>query len=145
EVFLPLTVGAKVVLMGRDVAVDPLAIARAVERHQVSVMQATPSAWRMLVESGWSGARVLAISGGEKLAVDLGAALVARCERVWDQYGPSETTIYSTIAEVRPGRSSIGDPIANTSVHVLGPMLDVVPTGVPGELCIGGDGLAVGY
>jgi acyl-CoA synthetase (AMP-forming)/AMP-acid ligase II len=111
-------------------------------------MQATPATWRMLIEAGWQGApgfRVLC--GGEALSRDLADALLARAGEVWNLYVPTETTIWSTVEQVLPGPEpiSIGRPIANTQVHVLDQRGLPTPVGIPGELCIGGAGVALGY
>jgi amino acid adenylation domain-containing protein len=147
ELFLPLTTGARVVIAGRRVATDGPELARLVTESRATFMQATPATWRMLLHAGWAGSRGLtALCGGEALAPDLAEDLLARCGTVWNCYGPTETTIWSTVARVRPGIPiTIGRPIANTRVYVLDDHLQPVPIGVPGELCIGGAGLARGY
>src|SRR5205823_9914424 len=67
-------------------------------------------------------------------------------QKVYDLYGPTEDTTYSTFAlRSSNGPATIGRPIANTQVYILDSRLHPVPVGVPGELCIGGDGLARGY
>ncbi len=111
-------------------------------------MQATPATWRLLLEAGWTGSPGLRVlCGGEALSRELATALRARCAAVWNLYGPTETTIYSTAHPVGPdeGPIPIGKPIANTEVYVLDRRLQPVPVGVPGELHIGGAGLARGY
>ena len=110
-------------------------------------MQATPSTWRLLLEAGWQGAGQFKIlCGGECLAADLVEPLLARGV-LWNLYGPTETTIWSTAHHLSPGDSSlpIGRPIANTEIYVLDGNLHPVPIGIPGELHIGGAGLARGY
>jgi thioesterase domain-containing protein len=117
--------------------------------RRVTVMQATPSTWRMLVDGGWPGqAASLSIwSGGEALSRELADALLARGRSVWNLFGPTETTVWSTVESVSSGAGpvSIGRPIANTEVHVLDAQGSPAPTGVPGELYIGGEGVARGY
>jgi acyl-CoA synthetase (AMP-forming)/AMP-acid ligase II len=111
-------------------------------------MQATPATWRLLVEAGWRGKRDLKIlSGGERLPRALANELLQRTHGVWNAYGPTETTIYSTIARVEPGdeRLSVGRAIANTQLYVLNSHLQPNPIGVFGELYLGGDGLAREY
>ncbi|MDE3155812.1 MAG: amino acid adenylation domain-containing protein [Acidobacteriota bacterium] len=150
ELWLPLTTGATVVLAGRDTASDGRALARQLETERITVMQATPATWHLLQETGWTnpgGVRILA--GGEALPLDLAAYLrrVSPGHAVWNLYGPTETTIWSSIEPVddAPGSVPIGRPIANTRFYVLDDRLEPVPPGVVGDLYIAGDGLARGY
>ncbi|MDQ3764631.1 MAG: amino acid adenylation domain-containing protein, partial [Actinomycetota bacterium] len=149
EIFVPLLNGATVVLAGRDVAADPFALRQMVVSVGVSLMQATPSLWRAVVAEGAAelrGVRVLV--GGEALPTDLASSLVECAASVTNLYGPTETTIWSTMAvvdECTARNPSIGRPIANTQVYVLDAKLRPVPVGVVGELYIGGAGLARGY
>jgi len=110
-------------------------------------MPASPATWNMLIDSGWRGApRMLALCGGEPLAPALAAALRERCGRVWNVYGPTETTIWSSADEVRDDAAvTIGYPLANTAVHVLDRHLDTLPCGMVGEIWIGGEGVSRGY
>jgi len=147
ELLLPLTVGAKVVLAGRDESSDGALLARLLETSGATVMQSTPASWRLLLGSGWKGGRLKALCGGEALPRDLAETLAERSGELWNMYGPTETTVWSTCRRVRApvGRVLIGRPIANTRVYVVDTGLQPVPAGVPGELCIGGTGLARGY
>ncbi|WP_146192724.1 non-ribosomal peptide synthetase, partial [Streptomyces sp. A244] len=147
ELWLPLVVGGRVVVADREIAADPGALAGELERWGVSVMQATPVTWQMLVADGWSGRPGLrALCGGEALPGDLARALVERVEGVWNMYGPTETTIWSTCEQVTSdGSLGIGSPVANTQVYVLDGRLEPVPVGVAGELFIGGLGVTRGY
>ncbi|WP_394823181.1 amino acid adenylation domain-containing protein [Pendulispora albinea] len=148
ELYLPLCAGARVDIASREVAADGARLAARLEAVGATVMQATPTTWRLLVESGWRGSPSLRIfCGGEALSRDLANRLCARGAGVWNLYGPTETTIWSTLEKVEPGEGplTIGRPIANTSAYVLDARLQPLPDGVPGELCIGGMGLARGY
>jgi aspartate racemase len=147
ELYLPLLVGARVSLARREVASDGMRLAKRIAESRASVMQATPATWRLLLESGWQGDRRLKIlCGGEALPRELAEELLQRCGSLWNMYGPTETTIWSTAKQIHPGEEiRIGRPIANTRVYVFDKALEPVPTGVVGELCIGGDGLARGY
>ena len=101
EMYLPLTVGARVVLAHRDVASDALRLAQLLSDCGATAMQATPATWRMLLAGGWQGNRELKIfCGGEALDDDLAKQLVQRCASLWNMYGPTETTIYSAIQRV---------------------------------------------
>jgi acyl-coenzyme A synthetase/AMP-(fatty) acid ligase len=148
ELFLPLSVGARVVVAQREEATDGARLGALLEACGATVMQATPSTWRLLEESGWKGRRLKALSGGEALPRELAALLGERCGEVWNLYGPTETTVWSTAHAVSTGEEGpvpIGRPIAGTRVYVLDARLRPVPTGVPGELFIGGEGVARGY
>lgn len=148
ELFLPLCAGATVVIASRDDAMDGTALRSLVEGREITIMQATPSSWRLLIEAGWTGsAGFRALCGGEALPVDLATALGARCAELWNMYGPTETTIWSTLWRVPADcpRILVGKPIANTQVHVVDKAGRRAPPGIPGEICIGGAGVARGY
>jgi amino acid adenylation domain-containing protein len=152
ELMLPLCVGARVVLADRDTAMDGVALNRMLVSSGATMMQATPATWRLLLEAGWAGTSgFIVICGGEPLPTDLASALLQRCGALWNGYGPTETTVYSTIARVEqaPGRSvpdiHIGRPVANTRIWILDERGGLCPRGVPGEICIGGEGVALGY
>ncbi len=148
ELWLPLTVGARVVVVSRDVARDGLELARVLHESGATVLQATPATWRLLLETGWEGgARLKALCGGEPLTVELAAKLLPRVGSLWNLYGPTETTVWSTLYRVRSpgGPILIGRPIDNTQVYVVDRHFNPVPVGAVGELLIGGDGVARGY
>lgn len=148
ELFLPLALGARVVLATRDEAMDGQRLAAMIAESGVTVMQATPATWRMMIEVGWPGAPGLKVlCGGEALPRDLCGQLLPRVRELWNMYGPTETTIWSTIHRITSADAgvSIGRPIANTSVYLLDDHLRPQPVGVPGELYIGGECLARGY
>ncbi|HEY9763710.1 MAG TPA: amino acid adenylation domain-containing protein [Trichocoleus sp.] len=151
ELYLPLVVGARTVLVSRCVASDAARLVKTLARSQATFMQATPATWRLLLAAGWQGNPNLRIvCCGEALTRDLADRLLKRCHTLWNMYGPTETTIYSTLHQVKPEGAlvPIGRPVANTQIHLLaqrGEKLVPVPIGVPGELYIGGDGLAHAY
>jgi amino acid adenylation domain-containing protein len=148
EIFLPLSVGAQVVVASREVASDGALLSAELERTSATVMQATPATWRLLLESGWKGNRELKIlCGGEAMPRELADQLLDRCGSLWNMYGPTETTIWSAVLKVQAGGAivPIGRPVANTSIYLLDTQLDPVPIGVVAELHIGGVGLARGY
>ena len=148
ELYLPLIIGACVVLVGRDVATDGFALAGLLADEGITVMQATPATWRLLVEAGWNGGSAFkALCGGEALPPDLADDLASRVGSLWNLYGPTETTIWSTAGRITPNSDQItvGRPIANTSVYIVDPAGEPVPIGVPGEIWIGGSGVALGY
>jgi amino acid adenylation domain-containing protein len=152
ELLLPLVVGAEIVLADRETAGDGVALAALLESSRATVMQGTPSTWRLLLDAGWVGSKDFkALCGGEALAPDLAAALLPRCGALWNVYGPTETTIWSTCARIVSTAAGevpdihIGRPIANTRVWILDARGELCPFGIPGEICIGGEGIALGY
>ncbi|MES1241578.1 MAG: non-ribosomal peptide synthase/polyketide synthase, partial [Acidobacteriota bacterium] len=151
ELLLPLLVGGRVALAGRDEAADAAALIRLLDTTGATVMQATPATWRMLLDAGWEGTPGLELlCGGEALPGELAVRLLPRVGSVWNLYGPTETTVWSAAGRVTsadPAAASlpIGEPVANTRLYLLDPHLEPAPVGVPGELCIGGAGLARGY
>ncbi|MCH9647814.1 MAG: amino acid adenylation domain-containing protein, partial [Deltaproteobacteria bacterium] len=148
ELFLPLTVGARVVLASGEEAADGEALAGLMEQHQATVLQATPATWRLLLEAGWQGSEQLRIlCGGEALPLPLAEQLRPLGETLWNLYGPTESTIWSAVEEIPPHPEliSLGRPIANTDIYLLGRDFRPVPVGVPGEVFIGGAGLSRGY
>ncbi|HEV2498967.1 MAG TPA: amino acid adenylation domain-containing protein [Terriglobia bacterium] len=149
ELFLPLTVGARVVIAPRGEVHNPSALARLVGQCGVTHVQATPSVWRILLASPQMSLKgVHALVGGESLSADLAALLKARAPRVTQFYGPTETTIWSTafeLQEVTAKAPPIGRPILNTQLYVLDEQKEIVLAGAVGELYIGGAGVAKGY
>lgn len=149
ELFLPLYVGARVVIASTEAASNPPALADWIEDHAITVMQATPATWRSMVDAGWEGAPNLTIlCGGEALPWDLAEALSSRGRRVFNLYGPTEATIWVTRQEIGPEdakRVRIGTPLSNTELYVASRTGKLVPDGVAGELWIGGANLARGY
>ncbi len=148
EYFLPLVRGATVHLADEETAVDGARLRACLADPQVTYMQATPVTWRLLLDSGWSGTPGLtAICGGERMPAELTRQLPARGVRLWNAYGPTETTIWSLRTSIEQAFDDVplGGPVANTKVQILDDALRPVPVGAIGELFIGGDGLAQGY
>lgn len=148
ELFLPLLVGARVVIAKDGAAADGNQLAADLQKSRATVMQATPATWRILVQSGWPGDhRLKILCGGEALPRDLANELIKRGGSLWNLYGPTETTIWSALGEVKAGAGSLslGGPIANTQIYLLNRYGHLVPSGAPGELCIGGEGVVRGY
>jgi amino acid adenylation domain-containing protein len=147
ELYLPLITGARVVVASSREASDAARLMDLMQRSGVTVLQATPATWRMLIEAKWAGQPNLKIlCGGEALSRELADALLERCASLWNVYGPTETTIWSTVKRVeRGGAINIGRPIANTSIYILDSHHNPVPIGIPGDLYIGGVGLAKEY
>jgi amino acid adenylation domain-containing protein len=148
ELYLPLITGARTVIADRDQVQDGFALVRLLEQSGATVLQATPTLWQMLVEAGIGerpGLKMLC--GGEPLPRDLAKALVKSGRELWNMYGPTETTIWSSLQRIADDDApiTIGHPIANTQLQILDAHDQVVPVGVVGELHIGGDGLARGY
>lgn len=151
EIYLPLVSGATVVLASTRAAADAESLARLLESHDITVMQATPATWKLLLHGGWTGRKTLKVlCGGEAVSADLAARLLERVASVWNMYGPTETTIWSCarqITAVDPAQHTepIGGPIDDTRIHILDESLQPVPVGAVGEIYIGGAGVARGY
>ncbi|MCP4702087.1 MAG: amino acid adenylation domain-containing protein, partial [Gammaproteobacteria bacterium] len=163
ELYLPLLTGACIVLASRETAADGPELLK--KLAGVTVMQATPATWRLLLVSlahdskiqrnseapDLKGLKILC--GGEALTPDLAGRLLKIGGEVWNLYGPTETTVWSAACRIteeprKKGKNtsvSIGRPIANTQIYILDRCLQPVPAGVAGELYIGGAGLARGY
>jgi amino acid adenylation domain-containing protein len=153
EIYLPLLQCARLVLAEDADVADGRRLTVLLERSHATVMQATPSTWHMLLLAGWEGSPGLKIlCGGEALSRSLGEQLLARAGAVWNMYGPTETTVWSTMHRLAPATGAspgpveaIGRPIANTEIYILDRHMRPVPAGVPGEIHIGGTGLATSY
>ena len=147
ELFLPLITGATVVIAGREVSGDGQQLAELISNSKATVMQATPATWRLLLNQDWVGYPGLKVlCGGEALPRSLADRILATDVELWNMYGPTETTIWSSVSKVAAnGPVTIGKPIGNTTMYILDDNQEPVPAGIPGELCIGGEGLAVGY
>jgi amino acid adenylation domain-containing protein len=148
ELFLPLIAGARVVIASKEMLSNPLLIGEALKNDKVTIMQATPATWQLLIETGWKGQPGLkALCGGETLTRKLADQLLERVDELWNMYGPTETTVWSSVNKIAKGNSAItiGQPIGNTQLYILDHNLQPVPVGVTGELHIGGEGVAIGY
>jgi amino acid adenylation domain-containing protein len=146
--YLPLTTGARLAIVPPEATPDAIGLADWLTRTAATFVQATPTTWQMLVDGGWAGGASLKIlCGGEALAPSLRNELASRGVSLWHAYGPTEATVWSSILELGRGEgpAPLGGPIANTSFYVLDPNRQLVPIGVPGELFIGGEGIALGY
>jgi amino acid adenylation domain-containing protein len=144
----PLAVGAHVVVVPTEIVADGVRLREELERVNATLMQATPTGWRILAQAGWGRCpRLRAWSGGEALPRDMAKELLAQTQEVWNLYGPTETTIWSTVFQVVDPEAPIliGRPIANTRIYILDEELQPTPIGVAGELYIGGDGVTDGY
>ena len=148
ELFMPLAAGAQLVVASRETAADPVLLAELIGQSGCTVMQATPSTWRGLVEGGWTcPPGFKALCGGESLPRSLADALLAAGVRLWNLYGPTEATIWATAHPVARGGGAvpIGRPIANLTTAILDAQGNHMPVGVTGELHIGGAGVTRGY
>ncbi len=148
EIFLPLVNGATVYVASSEVASDGARLRDLIESSGVTFMQATPATWKLLIEAGFAGKPNFKIlCGGEALPRDLADQLLKRADSVWNMYGPTETTIWSTVQRVTPGSEPIpiGSPILHTRIYVLDRHRELAPFGAVGEIYIGGEGVAKGY
>ncbi|MFO0554761.1 MAG: amino acid adenylation domain-containing protein [Polyangiaceae bacterium] len=147
EIYVPLAAGARIVVADRETAQDGRELAELMRSSRATVLQATPSTYRLLRAAGYEPRGLKALAGGELLPTDLAEWLVESGADLTNCYGPTETTIWSTIHRVREVRGTvpIGRPIANTSIYILDAELEPRPAGAWGEVFIGGDGVANGY
>ena len=148
EMYLPLISGGTVIIASKEDARDPVLLMDRMRESRPTVMQATPATWRALIDADWRGdSKLKILCGGEALPRDLVQNLQPRCGELWNMYGPTETTIWSTVKKISAPDEiiSIGRPIANTDVFVLDAHHNLLPIGVTGELYIGGAGVARGY
>ncbi|MBI3418286.1 MAG: amino acid adenylation domain-containing protein [Verrucomicrobia bacterium] len=148
EIFLPPTTGGRMIISSRETAADGAKLIQLIEQNGVTVFQATPATWRLLLQAGWKGdKRLKFMCGAETWQRPLADELLKRCDNLWNMYGPTETTVWSTVQQIKDdGRPIlVGRPIANTEIFIVNKNLQPVPVGVPGELLIGGAGLARGY
>jgi amino acid adenylation domain-containing protein len=147
ELWLPLITGAQIVLADATTAKDGNALLGIIKKDKITVMQATPYTWRIMLEAGWDKERVKVICGGEALPMDLAQRILDKATSLWNVYGPTETTIWSTLKEIKEddGFISIGKPIDNTAIYILDPFQNMLSPGVAGEIYIAGEGVAEGY
>ena len=148
ELYLPLISGGCVVIADKAETIDGKALLNLIEKHNITVMQATPSTWKIMIDAGWKNTPGLKmLCGGEAFSKDLADKMLERGGELWNMYGPTETTIWSSVKKIERSDSKIlvGHPIANTKFYVVDKNLSRVPIGVVGELLIGGKGLAEGY
>ncbi|BFM45582.1 hypothetical protein CFS9_42230 [Flavobacterium sp. CFS9] len=148
EFFAPLISGATLYVASQDLLSDPTLIIRKLEELKPTIIQATPSFYQMLFNANWQGDKQLKIlCGGDLLSESLAQKLISHSSALWNMYGPTETTIWSSVKKIeRPSEASnIGKPINNTQFYILDEFLDPKPIGTPGAIYIAGDGLALGY
>lgn len=150
EIFLPLVSGARCMIAERTIVSDGLALSEWLTTSQADVIQATPSSWRLVLNAGWTGdSSIKILCGGEALSADLASKLLECCGELWNVYGPTETTIWSsaTLLEVKDVDRfiNIGKALDNTHLYVLDDDMQPVEKDEIGELYIGGLGLARGY
>ena len=144
EVFVPLSMGAKVIIAENALALPKLPAAR-----EVTLINTVPSAIAELVRMrGIPGSVQVVNLAGEALSTALAQQIYEQSgvRKVYNLYGPTEDTTYSTYTMVtRGGEVTIGRPLPNTQVYILDENRQLLPIGVPGELYLAGDGLARGY
>ncbi|QYC41601.1 Dimodular nonribosomal peptide synthase [Nonomuraea coxensis DSM 45129] len=149
ELFLPLTHGGATLVTSEALQADAPALAAWLEAGGVTVVHATPTAWRWLLPHLTPGRSALqAVCGGEIMTAGLAAGLAARAGRVWNFYGPTEVTVWCTAHEVTPGERDplpVGRPLPGYRVELLDAAGDPVPPGQEGEIHVGGPGVALGY
>ena len=148
ELYLPLIKGATLILADQETARDGRLLLDLIKKENISFLQATPTTWLMLLDSGWSKPLPLkALCGGEAMPADLAKELTEKCDSLWNVYGPTETTIWSSVKQIKADDTliTIGKPIANTQFYIINEQGLLVAPGSIGEIAIGGDGVAKGY
>ncbi|PKM94859.1 MAG: hypothetical protein CVU84_08005 [Firmicutes bacterium HGW-Firmicutes-1] len=146
ELFANLIRGGQVEILPTELQRNPYLLLEKIENNWATAIQATPATWDMLVTVGWEKKLPLKIyCGGEAMNPQLAEKLIPRCNELWNIYGPTEATIWSSISHIKSTNITIGHPVYNTQYYVLDKNLNPVPEGTAGELYIGGDGLARGY
>ncbi|MDD2965393.1 MAG: amino acid adenylation domain-containing protein [Bacteroidales bacterium] len=151
ELFTPLIAGATLVIADDEEQHDARLLAQTITNHRITLMQATPATWRMMLLTGWLGeSNLTMLCGGEALPSELAAQLLNRGKALWNMYGPTETTIWSMVKKVDAIDPDVavvplGNPVANNFIYIADENLNPVPPGVPGEILIGGEGVALGY
>ncbi|MCO4752891.1 MAG: amino acid adenylation domain-containing protein [Bacteriovoracaceae bacterium] len=148
ELYLPLISGGQLIVASKEATMDGKELVKLIKEHNVTIMQATPSTWRLMIAKNWAGeSHFKALCGGEAFPKDLARKLCALVGEVWNMYGPTETTVWSTCKKVSLSDEvvSIGKPIDNTQVYILDDDKKLLPLGVEGHLYIAGKGLATGY
>jgi amino acid adenylation domain-containing protein len=148
ELYLPLMVGARIVFASHEEATDGALLLEKINEHGVTLVQATPTTWRLLLDAGWTAPpRLKVLCGGEAMSRSLAAQLLQRSDSVWNMYGPTETTVWSGLSRVELSERpiTIGRAIANTQLYVMDKHQQLAPMGVTGEIYIGGAGLGHGY
>ncbi|TDO97045.1 non-ribosomal peptide synthetase [Flavobacterium sp. 245] len=148
ELYLPLIKGATLIVADNETAKDGRLLLDVLKKQKISFLQATPTTWSMLLDSGWSAPLpIKALCGGEAMSADLAKELINKCDTIWNVYGPTETTIWSSVKQITSDDSliTIGKPIANTQLYIINEHGKLLPPGKIGEIAIGGDGLAAGY
>lgn len=146
ELYLPLIKGGAMIVVPTDVKKDGILLKNFIENNKVDYIQATPATWKMLMFVGWKNKSVKAITAGEALVSSLAEKMLDACKEVWNQYGPTENTVYSTVAKIESADYiTIGKPVVNTQAYIMDPNMNIMPIGFAGELYVGGNCLAKGY
>lgn len=150
ETLLPLAAGLTIYLADDDEAMSQHEVARLIEDNQITILQTTPTKMRLYMSNKenlqYLNTLRSIILGGEPMPADLYDQLRRLTSaRIYNNYGPAETTVWSTIKEMTDHDITIGKPIANTQVYILDEHQQLLPIGVAGELCISGDGVGKGY
>ena len=148
EIFASLSTGATLVIADSNEILDGQALIDLIEYHNITIIQATPSFWNILLSNGWKGkSNLKALCGGEALTYSLIQQILPRVGEFWNCYGPTETAVYATCTQITSINPPIliGKPLNNLTIHILDNNKQMVPIGAIGEVCIGGVGVAKGY
>lgn len=149
EMLLPLVTGAELYIASQEILSNPELTIKDLHRVRPTFIQSTPSFFQRLIDLGWQGlsSNLTILSGGDTLCEKLAEKLLKRCQSLWNMYGPTETTIWSTVKQIKIPKDvrTLGTPIYNTNLYILGKANEILPVGIVGHIFIGGEGLAKGY
>ncbi|TAH07986.1 MAG: non-ribosomal peptide synthetase, partial [Sphingobacteriia bacterium] len=148
DIFMPLVAGGEIVLTNNEEAKDGYAILKLIKEKGINYLEASPATYKFMLQTGWTEKLPIQLTScGEALAPDLADQLISRCDALFNMYGPTENTIYSTAAKIESVQQgiTIGKPFQNTEIYILDEKQELVPIGSVGEIYIGGAGVAKGY
>ncbi|CEE91237.1 Putative non-ribosomal peptide synthetase (fragment) [Xenorhabdus nematophila str. Anatoliense] len=147
ELLLTVVHGGSIYITSIDTQRDAMALSETLSNSQFTYAQATPVTWSMALNAGWKPRPEMSmLCGGEALSQDLADQLTATGGILWNLYGPTETTIWSTAFRMEKGdKVQLGGPIPGTTITIVDKYLRPVPKGTVGEILIGGMGVTAGY
>ncbi|TCD23398.1 non-ribosomal peptide synthetase [Pedobacter psychrodurus] len=147
ELLLPLIAGAETLIADDATCKDGRLINNLISAQKISIIQGTPSTLKMILNSGLGPNSLKVIAGGEQLDLSLAKSIIATGASLWNMYGPTETTIYSIGKQILVSDEliTIGKPIHNTVIYINNAAGRSVQMGDVGEICIGGEGVGLGY
>ena len=150
ETLISLQRGLKVIIADENEQNSPYLLNNLIQKHNIKIMQSTPSRMQTFLNNQ-SDMPYLSILeyitlAGEQLPLKLVQELSNLCgATIYNGYGPSETTVFSTLTKMNTNKITIGKPLDNTQIYILDTNHNVLPIGISGEIYISGDGVGKGY